>query len=142
MTRVLLVDDEPQLLRSLVISLKARTYDVDSAQDGAAALDAVAAYRPDVVLREVRALDGGADDYITKPFSMTELLARLGAVARRALPPGPDGSGPHGAVIETEEFSVDLLAKKDRRGGGNVPEARQGPVNSGLPAYEDHQCSW
>lgn len=118
MTRVLVVDDEPQLARLLVINLKARKYDVDCARDGAAALDAVAARSPDVVLLDlglpdtdgidvirhlrgwsqvpvvvvsarhgseakILALDAGADDYVTKPFSMDELLARLKAVARR-----------------------------------------------------------
>ncbi len=106
MTRVLVVDDEPQLARLLVINLKARKYDVDRAQDGAAALDAVAARSPDVVLldlglpdmdgidvlrhlrgwsqvpvvvvsarhgseEKIRALDAGADDYVTKPSAWT-----------------------------------------------------------------------
>ncbi|WP_327130139.1 response regulator [Streptomyces sp. NBC_01343] len=153
MTRVLLVDDEPQLVRPLVISLKARKYEVESAQDGGAALDAVAACRPDVVLLDlglpdmdgidvikrlrvwskvpilvvsarhgsedkVRALDAGADDYITKPFSMDELLARLGAVARRTSTRGPAAADE--AVVETEEFTVDLLARKARRRGRNI----------------------
>ncbi|WP_420078756.1 response regulator [Streptomyces sp. JL4002] len=153
MTRVLVVDDEPQLARLLVINLKARKYDVDRAQDGAAALDAVAARSPDVVLldlglpdmdgidvlrhlrgwsqvpvvvvsarhgseEKIRALDAGADDYVTKPFSMDELLARLKAVARRTLPLGSAGS--EEAVVETDEFTVDLIAKKARRGGENI----------------------
>ncbi|MFJ3728379.1 response regulator [Streptomyces sp. NPDC090045] len=153
MTRVLVVDDEPQLVRSLVISLKARKYEVTSAQDGGAALEAAAGRRPDVVLldlglpdmdgvdvikhlraasqvpilvvsarhgseEKIRALDAGADDYITKPFSMDELLARLGAVARRALP--PEAVTADEAVVETDEFTVDLLAKKARRRGRNI----------------------
>ncbi|MEU7729978.1 response regulator transcription factor [Streptomyces sp. NPDC040724] len=153
MTRVLVVDDEPRIARLLVINLKARKYEVDCAQDGGTALEAVAARSPDVVLldlglpdmdgtdvirqlrgwsqvpvlvvsarhgseEKIRALDAGADDYITKPFSMDELLARLGAVARRALPHGPSAADE--AVVETEEFTVDLLAKKARRGGKSV----------------------
>ncbi|MGW6939018.1 response regulator [Streptomyces xanthophaeus] len=153
MTRVLVVDDEPQLARLLVIHLKARKYEVDSAQDGGAALDAVAARRPDVVLldlglpdmdgidvikqlrgwsqvpvlvvsarhgseEKIRALDAGADDYVTKPFSMDELLARLGAVIRRTPTPVPTTT--EEAVVETAEFTIDLLAKKARRGGKNI----------------------
>ncbi|WP_438310258.1 response regulator [Streptomyces sp. HUAS TT3] len=153
MTRVLVVDDEPQLARLLVINLKARKYEVDCAQDGAAALDAVAAHGPDVVLldlglpdmdgidvikhlrgwslvpvlvvsarhgseEKIAALDAGADDYITKPFSMDELLARLQAVARRTLPQGSAAS--EESVVETDEFTVDLLAKKARRRGESI----------------------
>ncbi|MFD9082761.1 response regulator [Streptomyces erythrochromogenes] len=153
MTRVLVVDDEPQLVRSLVISLKARKYDVASAQDGGTALEAAAGRHPDVVLldlglpdmdgidvikrlrmwsqvpilvvsarhgseQKIRALDAGADDYITKPFSMDELLARLGAVARRALPQDPVAADE--AVVDTGEFTVDLLAKTARRKGKNI----------------------
>ncbi|MFJ6495098.1 response regulator transcription factor [Streptomyces virginiae] len=153
MPRVLVVDDEPQLARLLVINLKARKYDVDCAQDGGTALAAVAACRPDVVLldlglpdmdgievikqlrgwsqvpvlvvsarhgseEKIQALDAGADDYITKPFSMAELLARLGAVIRRA--PTQESAAADEAVVETEEFTVDLLAKKARRRGKSI----------------------
>lgn len=129
MTRVLVVEDDPQIVRALVINLKARKYEVDAAQDGATALRLAAARHPDVVLldlglpdmdgvevikglrgwtrvpvlvlsarhtsdEKVEALDAGADDYVTKPFGMDELLARLRAAVRRAEPVGPDsGAG-------------------------------------------------
>ncbi|CAL9413571.1 response regulator [Streptomyces sp. enrichment culture] len=150
MTRVLVVDDDPAIVRALVINLRARQYEVDSAEDGAGALRAAAARHPDVVvldlglpdtdgvdvirrLREwsrvpilvlsarhasgekVQALDAGADDYVTKPFGMDELLARLRAAVRRAEP--ADGGD---VVVETEAFTVDLAAKKVHRDGRDV----------------------
>jgi two-component system, OmpR family, KDP operon response regulator KdpE len=119
MTRILVVDDEPQIVRALRINLRARHYDVDTAPDGASALRAAAHHHPDLVVLDlglpdmegaevirglrgwtsipiivlsgragsrdkVDALDAGADDYITKPFGVDELLARIRAVTRRA----------------------------------------------------------
>ncbi|MFG2718441.1 response regulator [Streptomyces sp. NPDC048416] len=155
MTRVLVVEDEPQIVRALVINLKARTYDVDAAPDGATALRLAAARHPDVVVldlglpdmdgvdvirglrgwtrvpilvlsarhtsdEKVEALDAGADDYVTKPFGMDELLARLRAAVRRAEPvAGADGA--EGTVrVETGGFTVDLAAKKAHRDGRDV----------------------
>ncbi|MFD8817945.1 response regulator [Streptomyces sp. NPDC059627] len=152
MTRVLVVEDDPQLVRALVINLQARKYGVDAAPDGATALRLAAARQPDVVLldlglpdmdgvdiikglrgwtrvpilvlsarqasdEKVAALDAGADDYITKPFSMDELLARLRAAVRRTedTPLVPDTK-----LVETGDFSIDLLAKKVVRGGRDV----------------------
>ncbi|MFE9846382.1 response regulator [Streptomyces goshikiensis] len=153
MTRVLVVDDEPQIVRALVINLKARKYVVDAAADGAQALELAAARHPDVVVldlglpdmdgvevikglrgwtrvpilvlsarhssdEKVEALDAGADDYVTKPFGMDELLARLRAAVRRAEPAA--GAGGDEVVVETEDFTVDLAAKKAVREGRDV----------------------
>ena len=121
MTRILVVDDDPQILRALRINLRARKYDVDVAADGAGALHTAAAHPPDLIVLDlglpdmdgaevirglrgwstvpiivlsgraegtdkVAALDAGADDYVTKPFGVDELLARIRAVTRRAQP--------------------------------------------------------
>ncbi|KMO96484.1 response regulator [Streptomyces roseus] len=153
MTRVLVVDDEPQIVRALVINLKARKYEVDAAADGAQALELAAARHPDVVVldlglpdmdgvevikglrgwtrvpilvlsarhssdEKVEALDAGADDYVTKPFGMDELLARLRAAVRRAEPAA--GSGEDEVIVETDGFTVDLAAKKAVREGRDV----------------------
>ncbi|WP_327725123.1 response regulator transcription factor [Streptomyces europaeiscabiei] len=152
MTRVLVVEDDPQLVRALVINLQARQYGVDAAPDGATALRLAAARQPDVVLldlglpdmdgvdvikalrgwarvpilvlsarrasdEKVAALDAGADDYITKPFSMDELLARLRAAVRRT---EDTALAPEATLVETDDFTIDLLAKKVRRDGHDV----------------------
>lgn len=65
---------------------------------------------------KIAALDAGADDYVTKPFSMGELLARLRAATRRAAPVGDDGT----PVVTTGSFTVDLVAKRVHRHGAEV----------------------
>jgi two-component system KDP operon response regulator KdpE len=149
---VLVVDDEPQIVRALRINLSARGYKVITAHDGAAALRAVAETKPDVVVLDlglpdmdgneviaglrgwttvpiivlsargdssdkVQALDAGADDYVTKPFGMDELLARLRAAVRRSVVSSSDGGE---AVVETGSFTIDLAAKKVMREGAEV----------------------
>ncbi|ATE56873.1 MULTISPECIES: response regulator [Actinosynnema] len=151
MTKVLVVDDEPQIVRALRINLSARGYQVLTAHDGAAALRAAAEGKPDVVVLDlglpdvdgteviaglrgwttvpiivlsarvdstdkVEALDAGADDYVTKPFGMDELLARLRAAVRRSAAPADAGE----AVVRTGAFTVDLVAKKVHREGAEV----------------------
>ncbi|CAK7280346.1 DNA-binding transcriptional activator KdpE [Streptomyces misionensis JCM 4497] len=148
-----MVDDEPQIVRALVINLKARKYEVDAAADGRTALDLAASRHPDVVVldlglpdmdgvevirglrgwtrvpilvlsarhssdEKVEALDAGADDYVTKPFGMDELLARLRAAVRRAEPVGAGEDGL--TAVDTEGFTVDLAAKKVNRDGRDV----------------------
>ncbi|WP_053847144.1 response regulator [Streptomyces sp. NRRL B-24085] len=152
MTRVLVVEDDPQLVRALIINLQARQYGVDAAPDGTTALRLATARQPDVVLldlglpdmdgvdvikglrawtrvpilvlsarqasdEKVAALDAGADDYVTKPFSMNELLARLRAAVRRTeeVPLAPGAT-----LVETADFTIDLLAKKAIRGDHDV----------------------
>jgi two-component system, OmpR family, KDP operon response regulator KdpE len=142
MTKVLVVDDEPQILRALRINLSVGGYEVITASTGAAALRAAAEERPDVVIldlglpdmsgievigglrgwlmspvivlsartdssEKVKALDVGADDYVTKPFGMDEFLARLRAAVRRGATVETDEP-----VVETASFTADLSAKK------------------------------
>jgi two-component system KDP operon response regulator KdpE len=65
---------------------------------------------------KIAALDAGADDYVTKPFGMGELLARLRAALRRAAP----GAAAEEAVVTTPDFTVDLAAKRVTRDGGEI----------------------
>jgi two-component system KDP operon response regulator KdpE len=147
MTSVLVIDDEPPILRTLRINLTARDYRVSTAATGREGLAAMASERPDVVIvdlglpdmdgvdvvrgirgwssapiivlsardqepQKVAALDAGADDYVTKPFGMNELLARLRAAVRRAT---PDDSAP---VVTTPHFVVDLARKQVTKAAG------------------------
>jgi len=142
MTRILVVDDEPQILRAMRINLAAREYDVVTAADGAAALRAAAELHPDLVVldlglpdldgvevihgirgwttmpilvlsgragssEKIAALEAGADDYVTKPFDIEELVARIRAVTRRTT----QGSDGNHVPVRIGEHTLDLVAK-------------------------------
>ncbi|HKY28608.1 MAG TPA: response regulator transcription factor [Pyrinomonadaceae bacterium] len=139
-SRILVVDDEPQLTRVLRTSLKARGYDVRTAADGLTAFDTFSDWQPDLVITDlamptvdglelcrrlravsqvpiivlsakgeeqtkVEALDIGADDYVTKPFGIDELLARVRASLRRA--PLPVTAEAVASILEVGDFRVD-----------------------------------
>ena len=158
MTRILVVDDDPAILRTLAIGLRAHGYEPLTVADG---LSAVALGRtdppdlvildlglPDIpgieVLRQLRswsqvpvivlsardgsedkveALDVGADDYVTKPFGMDELLARTRAAVRRS------GADQGADILQTPAFRIDLAAKQVWRDSGEV---RLTPTEWGL----------
>jgi two-component system KDP operon response regulator KdpE len=140
-TRVLVVDDEAPIRRTMRANLEARGYVVDLAETGEEALQLAARHHPDVVLLDlglpgmdglgvidglrgwsqvpivvlsargserdkVAALDAGADDYVSKPFGMDELLARLRAAVRR------NAVAEEEPTIVTDHFTVDLAAKR------------------------------
>ena len=151
-TRILVVDDEPQILRALTTTLRGAGYDVQQAATGHDALAAMAVHPPDAVVldlilpdlsgievcREIRrasdvpvivlsavgeertkvdALDAGADDYVTKPFGVAELEARLRAALRR-VPQAPE------PVVRLDDLAVDLDAQLVTRDGEPVSLTR------------------
>jgi two-component system, OmpR family, KDP operon response regulator KdpE len=148
--RVLVVDDDAQILRAVGTALRTRDYEVATAMNGESALDTAAAQPVDVivldltlpgidgheVIRRIRdfsdvpilvlsvresqddkvsALDAGADDYVTKPFAIGELLARLRALERRS---HPEAEGQ--AVLRFGDLEVDLARQRVRLDGQDV----------------------
>lgn len=146
--KILVADDDPQLVRALRITLTAKGYKIVTAADGTSAIRAAVDHQPDLFLLDlgmpgldgidvihgirgwsgapilvvsgragaadkVEALDAGADDYVTKPFSVTELLARIRALTRRAPQQEPS------PVVRLGEITIDLAARSavDTSGG-------------------------
>lgn len=149
MTKILIVDDEPQIVRALVTNLKVRGYEVETASSGEEAVELAAVCHPDLLILDlglpgisgievieavrawstvpilvlsvrdaerakVEALDAGADDYVTKPFGIEELLARVRAAARRTAPSQEEPD------VTTVDFVVDLAARQVRNNSGEV----------------------
>jgi two-component system, OmpR family, KDP operon response regulator KdpE len=147
--RVLVVDDEPQIVRGLKVILRDAGYEVETAADKAEALAALSVRPPDAVVldlvlpdgsgvevceevrswsqlpilvlsavgdehEKIRALDAGADDYVTKPFGPDELLARLRAVLRRG------GSNDNDAKVSVGDLEIDLAGRSVHRDGVEV----------------------
>lgn len=147
--KLLIADDDPQMVRALRITLAAHGYEVVVAGDGAAAVAAAAQTHPDIIMLDlgmprldgieviqalrgwttvpiivvsgrtgsadkVEALDAGADDFVTKPFQVDELLARLRALSRRSAPAGGESTIGFGDVV------VDLATKTVTRAGARV----------------------
>jgi len=148
-TRILVIDDEPQIQRALATNLRARDFEVDLALTGRDGLRQAADRHPDLVIVDlglpdldgvevvaglrgwtsvpiivlsvrdgesdkVAALDAGADDYVTKPFGMNELLARMRAAIRRNVPVDEE------PVVTTGPLTIDLQRKVVTRDGGEV----------------------
>lgn len=151
--KILIADDDPQIVRALRITLRASGYDVIAAADGATAIQAAIEQKPDLYMIDlgmpnldgvevitavrgwstapilvvsgrtgsadkVEALDAGADDYVTKPFAIDELLARIRALGRRGLP--VDVAQDESAVVSFGPVTVDLVAHTVRRDGSPV----------------------
>ncbi|WP_262002916.1 MULTISPECIES: response regulator [Microbacterium] len=147
--KLLIADDDPQMVRALRITLAAHGYEVVVAADGAAAVAAAAQTHPDLIMLDlgmprldgieviqalrgwtnvpiivvsgrtgsadkVEALDAGADDFVTKPFQVDELLARLRALSRRSMPANGESTVAFGDVV------VDLATKTVTRAGTRV----------------------
>lgn len=155
--KILIADDDPQILRALRITLRARGYEIMVATDGTSALNQAIEHKPDLYLIDlgmprldgveviqglrgwtsapilvvsgrtgsadkVEALDAGADDYVTKPFGIDELLARIRALSRRV--PGQDAE----PLVHLGDVTIDLTATAVTRAGDPPEPVRLTPT--------------
>jgi two-component system KDP operon response regulator KdpE len=156
--KILIADDDPQIVRALRVTLRARGYDIVTAGDGAEALDLAMAQHPDLVMLDlgmpkldgvevihalrgwtqvpilvvsgrtdaadkVDALDAGADDYVTKPFAIDELLARIRALTRRVASPDDE------PIAHFADVSIDFSSKQiSRESNGRRENIRLTPT--------------
>lgn len=156
MTRVLVVEDDPAILRGLIVNLETEGYEVVSAADGADGYRLAQDQSPDLLVLDlmlpslsgyelckklrdegsnvpiimltargeesdrVLGLDLGADDYVTKPFSVRELMARIRALLRRT-----NGEGALPSELHFEDVEVDFLGFEARRSGDRIDMTRK-----------------
>ena len=153
--KILIADDDPQMLRALRITLKARGYEIFTAINGADAVNAAIEHQPDIYMldlgmpeldgldvihalrgwthapilvvsgrassqEKIAALDAGADDYVTKPFSIDELLARIRALSRRT-PNATASSHSATPVMRIADITIDLAAKSITKSHADGP---------------------
>ncbi|AKK01928.1 response regulator [Corynebacterium epidermidicanis] len=155
MAKILVVDDDSRLLKTLAINFRARGYDVVTAGTGTDALRLAASASPDVIVLDMglpdidggtvlegirgwsnvpvviltaradplisaAALDRGADDYVTKPFAMEELLARIRAALRHGGPRPAGTTAVSTPVIEVDDLYIDIASHELRKAGASI----------------------
>jgi two-component system KDP operon response regulator KdpE len=176
MTKILVVDDDPALVKALRIGLTARGDEVATAQSGTDGITQVALFHPDLVIldlglpdldglevcrrirefssvpvvvlsaygdehRKVEALDGGADDFITKPFGMAELEARLRVAIRHSAAHAGNGP-PESATLEVGDLDIDMVHHMATKGGVTLAlTSREFDLLAYLARYSGKVCT-